>query len=162
MSPIFTDLSDNRMIPETISLKVCCNPSPIPTSKAADPERLVVSFGKNSRYLIWEQPPEGEIKLLKNSKVLVQQKSAPLGEPVSFSKDFFQDGPYLFEAAVTLPNGQKIVEKEFYFHGQSPHQLSVYDPSGKPIISPWPEEVALLNSNFETVEQGIRQEKSGN
>ena len=34
--------SDNKIIPEMISLKVCCNPSPIPTNNAAEPANKTV------------------------------------------------------------------------------------------------------------------------
>ena len=44
MSPTLIDLSDNNIIPEIKSLKVCCKPSPIPTSKAAELARRTVTF----------------------------------------------------------------------------------------------------------------------
>ena len=36
-SSIFIDFSESKIIPDNISLNVCCNPSPTPTSKAAEP-----------------------------------------------------------------------------------------------------------------------------
>ena len=43
-SSIFIDFSDSKIIPDITSLNVCCNPNPIPTSKAAEPANNTVNL----------------------------------------------------------------------------------------------------------------------
>ena len=43
-SPILIDFSESRMIPDIMSLNVCCKPNPIPTSNAAEPAIKTVIF----------------------------------------------------------------------------------------------------------------------
>ena len=47
MSPTFIEPSKSKIIPEIKSLNVCCNPSPTPTSNAAEPAKRTLSFNPN-------------------------------------------------------------------------------------------------------------------
>lgn len=134
----------------------------IPLEIVPGSAEIVAAFGKNSRYRILEKPPVYEIWLLQSDGPSLQKKSAPLGEPVSFSAEFLRSGPYRIQADVTLPNQQEIETGEYFYLGESPHELKMYDASGKPISSAFTDEVVLLNPKYETVEKATRLEASGN
>lgn len=126
----------------------------------SDSTGIFARFGQNSRYMILDQQPVWEIELLRRGE-LVQKNSARLGEAIHFAKAVLQDGAYHFVATAALPNQPPIRAEEFLYYGVSPHQLISYDKNGKSAVSTWTDEMALLDSNYETVKNGTRPEGAG-
>jgi len=126
----------------------------------SDSTGIFTRFGQNSRYKILEERPVWELQLFRRG-TLVQKNSARLGEAIHFPKTLLHDGSYHLVASVALQNLAPIRAEEFYYYGVSPHQLLSYDRSRKSAVSTWTDEVALLNSNYETVKNGTRAEGVG-
>ena len=118
-----------------------------------------INMGRTSNYLILDKLPDYKASLVNSAGKVIFQEKSTLGKAVSFPITAqMESGPYWIKCETTLPDGQPFAANDiFYFHGNSPFKIKVYDRSGNLVTLP----VQMLDSNYNMLEEAIREDSPG-